>query len=225
MRTIILLFVCLILGISGKAQDREPTPMQFKWGFDNINNRVFVLDSFQQKSILTGFQWSGSRVMDAYLLNDSRANHGYDRACPRKYPLNFINQPSWWDRGSYNVGAWNAPFMQYEPTLYFENPVDTGKILRPGDKSDPIFGFLYKKGIIRSDTTDENYTRLVLTVAGKSGYGSDTVLQHIWPQPEFITRTYHCFKFENGQTDKYLRRKWYLAINLRRLNSFSKTGV
>jgi hypothetical protein len=67
MNKIIVFLACLILSINAFAQFTETTPMQFKWGFDNINNRVFVLDSFQQKSMALGFQWSGSRVFSNYL--------------------------------------------------------------------------------------------------------------------------------------------------------------
>lgn len=45
------------------AQDSEPTPWDFKWGF-STTPRSFVLDSFQSNSILTGFQWSGSTKMN-----------------------------------------------------------------------------------------------------------------------------------------------------------------
>ena len=142
MKKFLIILAYLLAGINAKSQDTEPTPMKFKWGFSE-DDRAFVPDSFQQKSMLLGFQWAGTRILDSFLMHDTRANHGYDSASPRRYKMNFINQPAWWDRGGYSIGAWNAPFMQYEPTLYFENPADTGKILRQNDSSDPIFGFLF----------------------------------------------------------------------------------
>ena len=130
MRTIIRLFAILTIFVVAEAQDREPLPWLFRWGFSDTE-RAFVPDSFKQKSVLTGFQWAGTRIMDSFLLNNTRATHGYEMASPRRYRLEFINQPTWWDRGGYSRGAWNAPFMQYEPTL-FDNQFDNGKIQKPG---------------------------------------------------------------------------------------------
>ena len=73
----ILLFLFLLSLISLYGQDSEPTSWQFKWGFSN-DLRTFELDSFKQRSVLTGFQWSGSLQMNNALLNNSRAAGRYD---------------------------------------------------------------------------------------------------------------------------------------------------
>lgn len=51
------------------SQDFEPSPWDFIWGFSNTP-RVFDVDSFQQKSVLTGFQWGGSWQMNNALLDN-----------------------------------------------------------------------------------------------------------------------------------------------------------
>ncbi len=209
------------------GQDREPSPWLFRWG-DSDQERIFEPDSFKQSSMFTGFQWSSTLQMNNALLNNCKAEHGLNQVVQgsRIYPLESINQPTWWDRGYYWMGAYFAPFMQYEPTLLF-NDTTTGKILRPADPSDPVFGFKHIKGTILNDSTDENYSRLILYKEDLESYGSDNiVLKNIWPQPCFRTRIFngdddYCFKRTNGtmgQTDNYLGRKWYLTINLKRLN-------
>ncbi len=177
MRTIIRLFAILAFFAASYGQDREPSPWLFRWGFSDTE-RAFVPDSFQQKSMLLGFQWSGTRILDSFLMHDTRANHGYDSANPRRYKLNFINQPAWWDRGGYSIGAWNAPFMQYEPTLYFENPADTGKILTPGDNSRYVFGFLQRRGRVPADSTDPHFHSLIIDSVEQN---NQVVLAEPWP--------------------------------------------
>jgi len=171
------------------GQDREPSPWLFNWG-DSDQERIFQPDSFKQTSMFTGFQWSNTLPMDNALLNNCVAEHGMEQveAGSRVLPLNLINQPTWWDRGYYWMGAYFSPFMQYEPTLLF-NDTTTGKILRPADPNDPIFGFKHIKGTILDDSIDENYSKLILYKDDLESYGEDKiVLKNIWPQPCFITR-------------------------------------
>jgi len=178
----------MLYSLSLLGQDTEPSPWQFKWGYSD-NQRVFEPDSFKQTSMFTGFQWSNTLPMDNALLNNCVAEHGMNQveAGSRVFPLNSINQPTWWDKGNYWIGAYFAPFMQYEPTLPLTSS-NFGQILRPADSLNPVFGFLYRRGTILNDSTNENYSRLILYMDSLTAYGSDTVLMNIWPQPQFITR-------------------------------------
>ena len=128
-----ILFLILISFSLLYSQDKEPNSLKFRWG-DSQSLRPFEPDSFKQNNILTGFQWNGSLIMNNALYNNVFANHGYDTVATgsRVYPLLLINQPRWQDKG-YNIGAWNAPFMQYEPTLPL-NSINNGTILRPSDQ-------------------------------------------------------------------------------------------
>jgi len=183
----------MLYSLSLLGQDKEPSAWNFKWGYSD-NQRVFEQDSFKQSSVLTGFQWSNTLPMDNALFNNCVAEHGMEQveAGNRVFPLYSINQPTWWDKGYYWIGAYFSPFMQYEPTLLF-NDTTTGKILRPADQSDPIFGFKHIDGEILNDSTDENYSRLILYKNSLPSYGNDSiVLKNIWPQPCFTTR-----EFEN----------------------------
>lgn len=65
MKKVIILLI--LLTISLKSQDSEPTPWEFEWGY-STTPRVFEPDSFQQKSMFTGFQWGGSWQMSNVLL-------------------------------------------------------------------------------------------------------------------------------------------------------------
>lgn len=156
----IILF--LIIGFSlVNAQDSEPTPWDFKWGF-SVTPRPFVLDSFPQTSFLTGFQWSGSNRMDNALFNNAKTGRYFkSESIVPDSSVNWLFQPSWIDGSDYHPGYFGAVMMQYEPTL----PITTsnfGNILRPADDSDPIFGFLNRKGRILTDDTDANYSRIEL---------------------------------------------------------------
>jgi hypothetical protein len=137
MRFISIALVCLIISINSLAQNIEPNPMKLTWGLVDTP-RMFIPDSFQQKSMMLGYQWSGSsRVMGNYLLCNTMANHGYHPGSPRIYPLNFVNQPTWLDKYDCNVGAWFAPFMQYEPSLELTES-NIGTLIKPGDPSNPV---------------------------------------------------------------------------------------
>ena len=140
-----LIFLLLISFSLINAQDNEPTPWQYVWGY-STTPRPFVLDSFPQTSILTGGQWSGSTRMNNALKNNATTAGRYSKPnATVELPLNLIIQPKWIDSGYYDPGYFGAVMMQYEPTL----PLTTynfGTILRPMDSSNPIFGFLNRRG-------------------------------------------------------------------------------
>ena len=62
-----LILVLFLFSSLLNAQDKEPNPWEFVWGF-STSKRPFVLDSFPQTSIMTGGQWSGSTRMNNALL-------------------------------------------------------------------------------------------------------------------------------------------------------------
>jgi len=165
--------------------------------------------------------------MNDALFNNIRAAGSYIYGTGNEEnPLYLVHQPYWVDGGYFKPGYFNAPFMQYEPTLLLEDTT-FGKILRPSDPSDPVFGFKHIKGTILNDSTDENYSRLILTKADKPSYGSDTVIKNIWPQPQFRSIEFLGDDgfINSGQTNNYLGKIWYLTINLRRLNPESETII
>ncbi len=117
------------------AQDSEPTKWSFRWGYSSTL-RQFQPDSCKQNKIVTGFQWNSTNKMNNAVYNNAFANHGYQKvdSATRRYPLLMIDQPTWHDNAGYNIGAWNAPFMQYEPNLLITNS-NKGKIQRTLDPS------------------------------------------------------------------------------------------
>ena len=109
----IFLILIFINTLNVVSQDCESKAWKFKWGYSD-NDRIFQPDTFKQTSIFTGFQWSNTLPMDNALINNCVAEHGMEQveAGSRVFPSNSINQPTWWDRGNYWIGAYFAPFMQ-----------------------------------------------------------------------------------------------------------------
>lgn len=216
-----LLILIILLPLTVFAQDNEPPAWDFKWGYSETF-RPFNPDSMKQTSILTGFQWGGSWQMNNALENNVSTGGKYTGpGGPIKRKLNMILQPTWGNGNFYLPGYFFAPFMQYEPTLPLDG-TNEGTILRSDDTSDPIFGFRNRKGTISTNPIDENYSRIVLKK--DSSYVDDIVLSDIWPQPNFRTRTHHDYA-KGGKTDNYSGRKWYLTINLKRLNPLIDNAI
>jgi type IX secretion system substrate protein len=208
---LVLFFLSLSLTYS---QDSEPTSWEFIWGH-STTPRPFVNDSSKQESIMTGFQWGGSSQMNNALFNNLSTGSNYTPPTePINTTTNLIFQPTWLGSTGYSPGYFKAVMMQYEPTLPLDG-TNEGTIFRPADKSDPIFGFRNRNGRILTDTTDDNYSRIVLEK--DSSYTGGKVLDDIWPQPNFDSEE------KGGQTDSYKGKLWYLTINLRRLKPSIET--
>ena len=155
-KLMILIFIVTLPLIS---QDKEPNPWEFVWGF-STSKRPFVLDSFPQTSIMTGGQWSGSTRMNNALKNNATTAGTYSEAnATVETPLNLIIQPKWFDANYYQPGYFGAVMMQYEPTLPISS-TNQGKILRPDDESNPIFGFRNRKGTILNNPAEGNYSNI-----------------------------------------------------------------
>ncbi|TNE35584.1 hypothetical protein EP342_01400, partial [bacterium] len=191
------------------AQDNEPTPWGFKWGF-STTQRPFEPDSFQQESFFTGFQWSGSTKMNNALGNNTTTTGNYytpDETVLKKIHLQL--QPSWIDGTGYVPGYYGAVMMQYDPSL----PLTTsnfGNILRPDDPANPIFGFLQRRGRVPTISTDPDYSRIILEK--DSTYVDGKVLSNVYPVPNF-----------ESNTGYYSGKLWYLTINLKRLHPTTET--
>jgi hypothetical protein len=64
-----LLILIILFPLTIYAQDNEPPPWEFKWGYSETF-RPFNPDSMKQTSVLTGFQWGGSTQMNDALHNN-----------------------------------------------------------------------------------------------------------------------------------------------------------
>ena len=145
----------------------------------------------------------------------------------------------------------NLQSVQFEPTL-IENDTITN-YPRVLDEQDPIFGFEHILGDVSSIPTDENYSRLVLKssehsetiILGKNDFekvveykptNSDTSITYI-SHNRFDNLLYYLVPKNKPHEDQhnqsehistlkvedYNGKKWFLSINLRRLNSDSTT--
>lgn len=225
MRNIICVLLVVLNICNAYSQDSEPSGWSFIWDSDEIP-KPFNTDSIEQKSMLTGFQWSSTLNMNNALLNNTFATQGYDSleaGSSRTYPLLFINQPTWMDNKYYVIGAWFAPFMQYDPALFIDSPGDF--YTRPGDPSDPVFGFMNIKGRIldESDSTDTNYSRLILEKDSLNLLDS-IVLSEPWLN-NVIKHTSIGDRLEDAEDSIYNGEAWYLSLNLRRYNSDTSSGA
>ena len=112
-----LIFIIILCYVSMVAQDSEPEPWNFRWGYSDIY-RPFSPDSIKQTSFLTGFQWGGSTQMNDALHNNVWTGGNYDSVTSSPIrKRNLILQPKWRDKGYYGPGYWGAVMMQYDPTL------------------------------------------------------------------------------------------------------------
>lgn len=216
----IAFIILLFFGISQiKAQNSEPSAWNFKWGFSQTPRELEV-DSFPQNDFLTGFQWSGSGKMNRALGNNSVAggNITIDSGALYSEPLKAIKQPYFDHKTKYSTGIRNAAAMVYEPTLKIAKPGEFA--YREDDPTNAIFGFQNIVGhIIPADSSfDENYNRLILH-KWLADTGDVKVLSNIWPNADFETF--------NGSSQLYGYRgtKWYLTVNLRRLNPVGETDT
>ena len=70
MKQLFILIVILLSSTSLFGQDTEPTAWNFLWDSAGTGGAAtpFVPDSFQQQSIITGFQYSGSWGMNIQIV-------------------------------------------------------------------------------------------------------------------------------------------------------------
>ncbi|MDQ1264935.1 MAG: hypothetical protein QG635_85, partial [Bacteroidota bacterium] len=211
----IIIAILFALTLQTYSQDKEPQPMKFVWGEPSTYS---ALDPNQltQDNFLTGFQWSGTPLMNHALQNNSAASGGIYWEAGTNYSAKryLFNQPAYItianDITGYQIGCRNAASMTWEPTLYIPKDSAGQFITRQNDSTNAIFGYHYIQGEIlpANQYTDENYNRLKL----RKDVIADTglALNDIWPKPQFMTFN------GGGQASGYQGQKWYLTINLKR---------
>ncbi|MCX6146875.1 MAG: T9SS type A sorting domain-containing protein [Candidatus Kapabacteria bacterium] len=218
----LLLIIFILNYFSIYSQNTEPAQHQF-----NVNgtSKYLSADSadFKQDNFLLGWHWcSGKSMTKALDMNQGHVNIGAgikaDTADLAENINLLVNVPSisnWFNWAVFSPLYGRS--IKYEPTLIIDN---IGKNTRPNDSSNAIFGFKSYKGYIDTNSTNENYNRLVVMPT----YASigDTVLSKPWvcnqfeyikssdldtiphASPRVYYRDYNCYEM-------------YFTINLRRL--------
>ena len=65
-----LILIIALISFPLTSQDKEPESWECIWGHSSTP-RPFDVDSFQQKSVMVGFQWGGSTRMNNALGNNA----------------------------------------------------------------------------------------------------------------------------------------------------------
>jgi len=107
----------------------------------------------------------------------------------------------------------NARAIQYEPTLILNPNNPSNLVIRQGDTTRPVFGFINRRGRVLTDSTDPNFNRLII----EDNLIDQVILSEPWPSNQISLATI-------GQSDEnilnnYLCKTLFFSINLRRTGS------
>jgi hypothetical protein len=170
---------------------------------------------------MKGFQWFGNYGLNKALNMNSSINgpidYNYpnDNCDPDTNALNF-EEPIHNIKQAYVCH--NMAGMQYEPTLELTLDEFNNFKTRAGDPSNPVFGFEHVEGEILTDTSDINYSRLILRDTILNSYAPKNVLSGIVPNPNFWS------EFGEYQLHGYSGEIWWLSLNINRLDSDLSTS-
>ncbi len=212
------LIIFLMTITSAYSQNFEPVQVQI-----NINGIPTYISSdssyFKTNKMVLGWHWEPYRkISEALFTNMADIQTSY---------LYSINESHYADstllfvRCRYQSGelalashCYNdnsivfTKSLQYEPTLNIE-PNNKYKLnIREGDPSNPVFGFLYKRGRVINNPTDENYSRLILD---SSTLVNEVVLAEPWPSNHL-----NYVEASPLLDSNWTGRRYYLSMNLRR---------
>lgn len=197
------------------SQDFEPTQAIFHWGVGG--NQVYLsADSayFKQDKFLRGWHWGASyKISHAVGANQKDAANNNVEADSLVSNCLIILKPKDYTHG--NEGKiLNARAIQYEPTLLLNHNNPSNLVIRQGDTTRPVFGFLNRRGRILTDSTDPNFNRLIID---SSSLVNQVILSEPWPSNQLSLATI-------GQTNEtvlnnYLCKTLVFSINLRRTSS------
>ncbi len=205
--------------VSVNCQNLEPSQVQI-----NINDIPTYISSdstyFQTNKMVLGWHWEPYRkIAEALFTNMSDMQTTY------LYTMNeshYADSTLLFIRCRYQSGelalashcvADNSivltKSLQYDPTIFVE-PENRYKLnIREGDPSNPVLGFLYKRGRISNNQNDENYSRLILD---SSSLVNEVVLAEPWPSNHLN----YVLSTDSLQNLNWTGSRYYLSLNLRR---------
>ncbi len=184
-----LIFVIALLSTTLLGQDYQSSQHHFNSGYLSSDSK-----EFKQRDFMLGWHWAGGKKI-THSLNvmqvdgDSSVN-----------ALNIVDSCDIFVRPvEYSDAAdgkiLNARAIQYEPTLLLHPDKPDSLIIRQGDTTRPVFGFLYRRGRILTDSTAENFNRLIIDSAALEG---DSILFEPRTSNQFPTQvqTYFVFNWD-----------------------------
>ncbi|HPI20758.1 MAG TPA: hypothetical protein PKY56_10335, partial [Candidatus Kapabacteria bacterium] len=214
MKKLACLFL-IVISYFTNCQDFEPTQAKFIWGIGG--NQIYLsADSayFKQDKFLRGWHWGASyKISHAVGANQNDAANSDVEASSLDSNCLIILKPEDYTHG--NEGQiLNARAIQYEPTLLLNPNNPSNLVIRQGDTTRPVFGFLNRKGRVLTDSTDPNFNRLIIDSAELV---NQVILSEPWPSNQLSLATI-------GQTDEtilnnFLCKTLVFSINLRRTSS------
>ncbi len=113
--------------------------------------------------------------------------------------------------------------LKYEPTLYIDpnNVYKLNKRDKVGDPSNPVFGFLTKRGTITNDPNDPNNNEYSRVIIRGDSLVNQVVLSNPWPNDiMYYTPKQGDNNDEDTQKD-FSGRSFFVSINLRKYKTIS----
>ena len=215
------LFVLSILILTAIAQDKEPVQLTFRVhgisDSDSVHLNPDWYPYFQQDKIFLSWHWGGNKRLTKALK--SNGLHHNANASDHKYDTSkFLDNTTMIVFNYYNsaieqsiLSPMQSIGFRYDPTLPLTKPGEF--INRPLDETNSVFGWLNRQGDTVYDSSTKSYRLKFL----KNITYLQPVLSNIWPDYNYV------FNNQIEQTDTNARKvngeQWYLAINLRRLDS------
>ena len=145
MRTRILILFAFLFTLSVFAQNLEPYQHKFWW---KTQYRLLsdTMNDFKQRNFMLGWHWGGPyKITKA--LDVKQCDIGslpYDSNAKFVKDCDLIIKPREY---SHAVGPeiLNARAIQWEPTLLLDSNNPEKLVIRQGDTTKPVFGFLHKR--------------------------------------------------------------------------------
>jgi len=224
MRFQIFFYMIIFLIISAKAQDLEPSQQKFYF-HDEQTPKYLSGDSlyFKQTDFFLSWEWgSGGKISSSLFINNADICSIYD-----KYRNVDSNQSMVAKREIYTHfpgwGIINTRAIQYEPTLLIDSLNPEAVKTRSNDTTNPVFGFMVRKGRVIDNPSDPNFNRLMI-----DNVPSGTViLDKSWPQDQFF--------FTNEAPEDSINRPkildsiqcqtLYISLNLRRFDDLTNNDT
>jgi hypothetical protein len=208
-----LIIITLFLSFFGlNAQDLEPAQQKFYY-YGDPTAKYLSGDSsyFKQNKIFLSWEWMGGGKISKSLditghdgFNYTSANEMLDSAdllARRDITSHFP------DCGIINVRA-----IQYEPTLQLSSGKPDSLVIRTGDTTHPVFGFITRRGRIISNPSDTNFNRLIID---SSSLVNQIILDNPWPQDQLIFTNFG----DSAALANYQCQTLFISINLRRFDN------
>lgn len=182
MKTYIFFFLTLAAA-SLYSQDFEPVQRIFSYTTDNgVISTYLSPDSswFRQDRFILGVHWGPQRTMAGRMLMKMRdADHWTPSSDMLDSAIIFLKPEGYTHAGGPEL--LNGRGIHYDPTLPLSPDKPDSLVIRPGDNSCYVFGFLYRNGTVPTDPADPDFHRLVLD----NSQNGQVVLAEPWPINQF----------------------------------------